>query len=262
MDDAAVLAVLAGADASPALPRLGGVARADGVAIVSERAWCFSRAAGGATASGAMPSPPALVTHIPLVGGLARLSLSFAPLFARNGAASLRDRLLLAGALAAPLPLAFVPGPARTLALAGLTALLLVWLLRGRALFLHGAEHRAIAAAEARSLVATWHGERAPSRFSRRCGTNFAALLVPVSLLLDRFWVLPSSALTPVFVSLAALALTMEIWRVAQRSPSSASVLMLPGLALQRLTTREPRLEETRVALRAVAGVLVLERAA
>jgi uncharacterized protein YqhQ len=37
---------------------------------------------------------------------------------------------------------------------------------------------------------------------------------------------------------------------------------MLPGLALQRLTTREPRLEETRVALRAVAGVLVLERAA
>jgi len=30
----------------------------------------------------------------------------------------------------------------------------------------------------------------------------------------------------------------------------------LPGLALQRLTTREPELADTRVALRAVASVL------
>jgi uncharacterized protein YqhQ len=31
---------------------------------------------------------------------------------------------------------------------------------------------------------------------------------------------------------------------------------MLPGMLLQRLTTREPRLEDTRVALRAVAEVV------
>jgi uncharacterized protein YqhQ len=35
---------------------------------------------------------------------------------------------------------------------------------------------------------------------------------------------------------------------------------MLPGLALQRLTTREPALEDTRVALRALAAVLAVER--
>jgi len=38
-------------------------------------------------------------------------------------------------------------------------------------------------------------------------------------------------------------------------------VLLVPGLALQRLTTREPSLEETRVALTAVAAVLERELA-
>jgi uncharacterized protein YqhQ len=33
-----------------------------------------------------------------------------------------------------------------------------------------------------------------------------------------------------------------------------------PGLLLQRLTTREPTIEETRIALRAVAGVLAADR--
>jgi uncharacterized protein YqhQ len=35
--------------------------------------------------------------------------------------------------------------------------------------------------------------------------------------------------------------------------------LLLPGLALQRLTTCEPALEETRIALRAAASVLSRE---
>jgi uncharacterized protein YqhQ len=35
-----------------------------------------------------------------------------------------------------------------------------------------------------------------------------------------------------------------------------ARVFLLPGLALQRLTTREPDLAETRIALTAVASVV------
>jgi uncharacterized protein YqhQ len=38
--------------------------------------------------------------------------------------------------------------------------------------------------------------------------------------------------------------------------------LLLPGLGLQRLTTLEPALDDTRVALRATAAVLELELAA
>jgi len=262
VDDAAVLEVLAEADTSPSLPRLGGLARPDGVAIVSERVWCFSRLDGGTPAAGQMPRPPGLVARLPLVRGLARLGVSLAPLFARRGAARRGERLVLLAALLAPIPMAFVPSTFRPEALAVVIAALLAWMLRGAALRLHGAEHRAIAAAETRSLVDTWHGRARPSRFSLRCGTNFAALLVPVSLLLERVWFVPSSTLTPVFVSLAALTVTMEIWLAAQRWLSPVGrIVLLPGLALQRLTTREPLLDETRVALRAVAVVLAADRA-
>jgi uncharacterized protein YqhQ len=49
----------------------------------------------------------------------------------------------------------------------------------------------------------------------------------------------------------------MEVWRVMQsRGGAATRLLLAPGLALQRLTTREPSLAETRVALRAVAAVL------
>jgi hypothetical protein len=261
VDDAAVLALLAEADASPVLPRLGGMARPDGVAIVSDRVWCFSRTDGAAVSTGRMPRPPARLVRLPLARGLAKLAVSLAPLLSRNGTARRGERLFLLAALLAPLPLAAVPGAYRTAALAVSIGALLAWMLRGRTLRLHGAEHRAIAAAELRQLVATWDGLARPSRFSPRCGTNFAALLVPVSLLLERFWILPTAALTPVVVSLAALTLTMELWIAAQRWLSSVGrVVLLPGLLLQRLTTREPDLLETRIALRAVAGVLAAER--
>jgi Protein of unknown function (DUF1385) len=261
VDDAAVLAILAEADSSPSLPRLGGLARPDGVAIVSERVWCFSGSDAATLSTGRMPRPPALVVRLPLARGIAKLAASLAPLLSRTGTARRGERLFLLGALLAPLPLATVPSAYRTTALAASIVALLAWMLRGRTLRLHGAEHRAIAAAERRRLVDTWHGLARPSRFSPRCGTNFAALLMPVSLLLDRLWILPTSALTPVLVSLAALTITMEIWIAAQRWLSSVGrVAMLPGLLLQRLTTREPGLQDTRVALRAVAGVLAEDR--
>jgi uncharacterized protein YqhQ len=137
------------------------------------------------------------------------------------------------------------------------TCALVAWMLRGRTLFLHGAEHRAIAAAEARSLHATWSGLASPSRFSLRCGTNFAALLLPVATLGQRFWPWPSAALTPLVVTVLSLAVSMELWQIVQGSSRRfAHALLVPGLALQRVTTREPCLDETRVALRAVASVL------
>jgi uncharacterized protein YqhQ len=61
-------------------------------------------------------------------------------------------------------------------------------------------------------------------------------------------------------VLVLSLALTMELWRLVQRSSHGIwHAFLLPGLALQRLTTREPKLAETQVALRAVAAVLALE---
>jgi hypothetical protein len=235
------------------------MARPDGVVIVSERFWAFA-GRDGTIREGDMPRPPRTLRHVPLVRGLVRLGASLSPLFRRSGVARPRERRLLLAAVLAPFLTIFLPSPFGLLAGLGVALGLAAWMLRGRTLHLHGAEHRAIAAAEERRLDAAWRGEARPSRFSRRCGTNFAALVAPVTFLFDRLWVLPTAVFTPLAVTLVSLALTMELWQLVQSSNRRAArALLLPGLALQRLTTREPSLEETRVALRAVATVLERE---
>ena len=209
-----------------------------------------------------MPEPPRFLRRIPLVRGLVRLAASLSPVFRRTGVARGRERSFLAFAVIAPFALFFLPHAARLVVAIGVTLGLIVWLLRGRTLALHGAEHRAIAAAEERRLNATWVGEAKPSRFSPRCGTNFSALLLPVAILGQRFWPLETAAFTPLVVSVLSLAVTMELWQLVQTSSQRAlRMFLVPGLALQRVTTREPTLEETRVALRAVASVLRRESA-
>ena len=261
MDRAGVIALLRRADTTADLPRLGGMARADGVIIASERFWAFARR-DGSIQEGAMPSPPAFTRRIPLVRGLLRLGLALAPLFGRTNVARRRERVLLGAAILAPLSFVFLPRSAALPLAIALAVVLLGWLLRGRTLFLHGAEHRAIAAAESGSLVASWSGLARPTRFSPRCGTNFAALVLPISVAAGHLWPLPVAAYTPFVVTLISLALTMELWQFVQSSRHRiARVFLFPGLALQRLTTREPSVEETQVALRAVASVLERELA-
>ena len=74
---------------------------------------------------------------------------------------------------------------------------------------------------------------------------------------------MPATALvTPLAVTLVSLALTMELWQIVQGSSHRAArISPLPGLALQRLTAREPDLDETRLALTATAAVLRRELA-
>jgi uncharacterized protein YqhQ len=248
--------VLARADRAGSLPRLGGMARPNGVVIVSERHWAFATRDGGLH-EGEMPAARSAAGRIPLVRGLLHLAASMAPLVRGRGVARTRERLFLLALVLTPL--AFVALPARFELLAGIatTALILLWLFRGRTLRLHGAEHRAIAATEGRSLVAAWAGEARPSRFALRCGTNFAALAIPVTTLFDR--VAPSilsPTLTGAIVAVVSIGVTMELWKAVQHPSGLLRGLLLPGLALQRLTTREPELADTRVALRAVASVL------
>jgi hypothetical protein len=248
-------AVLARADAT-ALPLLGGMARPDGVVIVSERYFAFA-GRDGSLLEGDMPRVPRLIARLPLLRGLGRLAMSFSPLVRRDGVAGTWERILLTGVLLAPALFAFFSGTATLVAGFLMTGGMLFWLLRGRTLYLHGAEHRAIAAAEQGNLSATWEGDAKPSRFSLRCGTNFVALVLPVGLVADRLWPFAPALWTPVVVAVLSLAVSMELWRAVQSSTHrSARFFLFPGLALQRLTTREPRLDETRLALTATASVL------
>jgi uncharacterized protein YqhQ len=261
VDQAAVLAQLEHADRTTEAPRLGGMARSHGVVIVSERYWAYA-GIDGSLKEGEMPKTPRALRAVPLARGLVRLAASMSPLFRRSGVARRRERWFLIVAILAPLGLVFAPDWVGLVVGALTTAALLGWLLRGRTLYLHGAEHRAIAAAEEHRLLDTWKGSARPSRISLRCGTNFAALLMPVAVFGGRFWPLPVTAMTPLVVSILALALTMELWLLVQGSRKLARVVLLPGLGLQRLTTREPELTETRVALTATAAVLRREFAA
>ena len=254
--DASVADLLARADAARTLPKLGGMARPNGVVIVSERYWAFATTS-GELHEGEMPVRRSRAARIPLVRGLLQLASSMAPLVRGRGVARLRERLFLL--VAVLLPFAFVALPGRLELAAGIltTLLIVLWLFRGRTLRLHGAEHRAIAAAEDGSLAATWTGRARPTRFSARCGTNFAALAIPVTAVFDHLaprFLAPT--LTSALVAVFSIGVSMELWKAVQHPSGLLRGFLLPGLALQRLTTREPQLADTQIALQAVASVL------
>jgi hypothetical protein len=243
-------------DLTTVLPRLGGMARPNGVVIVSETHWAFS-GVDGTLVEGRMPTLSAPVRQTPLLRGLAKLALAFAPVMRRGGATRGAERFALLAALLLPFGLVLVSEQVALATGFVVTALLFFLLFRGRTLALHGAEHRAIAAAEGHQLEKTWEGSARPSRFSLRCGTNFAALAAPITFAANQVWPLSVALWTPLVVTMLSLALTMELWQLVQGSSSRlARAFLLPGLALQRVTTREPSLDETRVALRAVDSVL------
>jgi hypothetical protein len=252
VDRPAPLDLFARADALPRLPRLGGMARPNGVVIVGERFWAFA-GVDGSLREGAMPQAPKALRRVPLARGLIRLGSTISPIVRRDGVVPSRERWLLIALLVAPLALFVLPARVQFVVGVLLSVAMVAWILRGRTLRLHGAEHRAIAAVEQGRLLSTWSGTARPSRFAARCGTNFAALVLPVAVLFDRVaWSLPAAA-----VALLALALTMELWvAIEGRTHRFARAFLVPGLLLQRLTTREPRLDETQVALRATASVL------
>src|ERR671930_1986555 len=109
VDRGAVLRTLEQGDVAGRAPRLGGMARADGVVIVSERYWAFA-GVDGSLREGRMQRPPRSLRSIPFVRGLVRLSASLSPLFRRTGVARKRERWLLLVAVFAPFGLAFAPG--------------------------------------------------------------------------------------------------------------------------------------------------------
>ena len=256
MGPAADLDLFRTADSAGSLPKLGGMARPNGVVIVSERYWAFA-SSDGELREGTVSAHTGRFGRVPLVRGLLQLAASLGPVLGGRGVARRGERGFLLVALLAPLAFMALPAGWELAAGAAMTLVLLTWLFRGRTFRLHGAEHRAIAAAEARLLSATWAGEARPTRFSPRCGTNFAALALPVTVLVDRAWPYGfAPAATSVLLAVVSLGVSMELWKAIQHPSGLLRGFLLPGLALQRLTTREPELEDTRIALRAVASVL------
>jgi len=133
-----------------------------------------------------------------------------------------------------------------------------------RVLQYHGAEHKAINALEAGEALKVEIVKRF-SRLHPRCGTSFIFIVVLVSILL--FSVMPSRNF---FVRLAYRvvlipvigAVSYELLRLSGKYKDSIIMrtLTAPGLAFQRLTTKEPDDDMLEVAIRAVEEVNKLSR--
>ncbi|MEX5285858.1 DUF1385 domain-containing protein [Selenomonas sputigena] len=107
----------------------------------------------------------------------------------------------------------------------------------------HGAEHKTIFCFEA-GLPLTSENARQFSRFHPRCGTSFLLIVMLVSIFVFAFLGWPDLWLriTSRIVLLPVVAgISFEAIRLAGRSQNAfVRAFSLPGLWLQRLTTREP----------------------
>ena len=127
----------------------------------------------------------------------------------------------------------------------------------------HGAEHKAIACHEAGQELTPQNAARF-SRLHPRCGTSFLLIVMIVAIFVFApiglpawYWLLLTRILgVPVIAGIS-----FEIIKLAARHRDHAWVraVMAPGLALQRLTTREPDHSQLAVAIAALNAVLEIE---
>lgn len=124
----------------------------------------------------------------------------------------------------------------------------------------HGAEHKAIFTYEAGQDL-TVDNARSFARLHPRCGTSFLLIVVVVSILVFAFvglyplwWRLLSRMLLMPLVA----GIAYEVLKFSARNLESPWFrwLIVPGLLLQKLTTREPDDAQLEVALAALKGVL------
>ncbi len=137
----------------------------------------------------------------------------------------------------------------------------------------HGAEHKAIFTYE-QGLALTVANARPMSRFHPRCGTSFLLVLIMVSTAM--FSATLSTQISPVAtldhlvkfaIKIALMAplagLSYELIRLAGKHSDTsrlARVLSIPGMLLQRFTTREPDDAQLEIALIAIRKTLWREQ--
>jgi len=130
----------------------------------------------------------------------------------------------------------------------------------------HGAEHKAIAAYE-NGVELTPETAQQFSTAHVRCGTNFLLTVMVVAIAV--YSVIPRPNLAFVIGSRVVLipliaGVSYEVIRLSAKNIHRrwVRVLMRPGLLLQRLTTREPDLDQLEVAITSLRAVMSAEQLA
>jgi uncharacterized protein YqhQ len=130
----------------------------------------------------------------------------------------------------------------------------------------HGAEHKAIAAYENGVEVTPESAQRFTTEHVR-CGTNFLLTVMVITIVVYAFFgrpALPMLIASRVLLIPLIAGISYEIIRFAARHMDSRGmrIVMRPGLALQRLTTRQPSLDQLEVAIASLRAVMTAEQLA
>jgi uncharacterized protein YqhQ len=127
----------------------------------------------------------------------------------------------------------------------------------------HGAEHKTISCYEA-GLPLTPENAKRFSRLHPRCGTSFLLIVMVVAIVVFAplgtpawYWLFASRVLGIPLVAGLAFEVIKLFGR--KRDKRWAQILMAPGMQLQKLTTREPDLDQLAVAIAALEAVLAVE---
>jgi uncharacterized protein YqhQ len=129
----------------------------------------------------------------------------------------------------------------------------------------HGAEHKVISCFEAEDEL-TPARAKLYSRLHPRCGTSFLLLVMIVAIFvfapigLPAWWVLVITRIVGVPL-IAGLSFELIKWAGRNRRRPWVKALMWPGMQLQKLTTREPDLQQLEVSIAALKAVLAVEGA-
>ncbi len=125
----------------------------------------------------------------------------------------------------------------------------------------HGAEHKSIACYE-KGLELTPENAAGCTRFHPRCGTSFIFVILIISILIFSLPIVPwDNTLLRVLCKLVLLPLVVGIsfefiMYAGKHDNVLTRVLSAPGLAMQRITTKEPTAEQLEVAIASIKAVL------
>jgi uncharacterized protein YqhQ len=127
----------------------------------------------------------------------------------------------------------------------------------------HGAEHKVISNYEAGEPLSPENAQKY-SRLHVRCGTSFLLIVMIIAVFVfapigrpDLHWLILSRIVGIGLV--AGLAYEVIRWAGRNRRKKWVRGLMWPGLQLQKLTTREPSLDQLAVSVAALQAVLAVE---
>ena len=125
----------------------------------------------------------------------------------------------------------------------------------------HGAEHKTIFAFEAGEELTVENVARY-SRLHPRCGTSFLLIVMLVSIvifsLIPKLWpfYLKAGARVVLLPLIAGVSYEFLKWSARHDTSPFVRMIIAPGLALQRLTTREPDESQMEVAIRSMEEAL------